>query len=75
MQFGVATEFEWSKSVSVVSMTELSQDAVINRDPLLQPFRLKNLVLKNRIISTSHASMMYDGGMPLERYQRYHEER
>ncbi|WP_094509671.1 oxidoreductase [Brucella thiophenivorans] len=56
-------------------MTELSQDAVINRDPLLQPFRLKNLVLKNRIISTSHASMMDDGGMPLERYQRYHEEK
>lgn len=42
-------------------------------DPLLQPFRLKGLELKNRIISTSHASMLDDGGMPLERYQAYHE--
>lgn len=42
-------------------------------DPLLQPFRLKGLELKNRIISTSHASMLDDGGLPLERYQAYHE--
>lgn len=44
-------------------------------DPLLTPFRLKGLTLRNRIISTSHASMLDDGGMPLERYQRYHEEK
>ncbi|CDX12173.1 putative N-methylproline demethylase [Mesorhizobium plurifarium] len=44
-------------------------------DPLLQPFRLKGLMLRNRIVSTSHASMLDEGGLPLERYQRYHEEK
>ena len=42
-------------------------------DPLLRPFRLKHLTLKNRIMSTSHASGLAEGGMPGERYQRYHE--
>ena len=42
-------------------------------DPLLRPFRLKHLVLRNRIMSTSHACGLADGGMPSERYQRYHE--
>ena len=42
-------------------------------DPLLQPFRLKHLTLKNRIMSTSHACGLAEGGMPSERYQRYHE--
>ncbi|AZO12518.1 FAD-dependent oxidoreductase [Mesorhizobium sp. M3A.F.Ca.ET.080.04.2.1] len=44
-------------------------------DPILQPFHLKGLMLRNRIVSTSHASMLDDGGLPLERYQRYHEEK
>jgi 2,4-dienoyl-CoA reductase-like NADH-dependent reductase (Old Yellow Enzyme family)/thioredoxin reductase len=44
-------------------------------DPLLRPFQIKGLKLRNRIISTSHASMLDDGGLPLERYQRYHEEK
>lgn len=44
-------------------------------DPLLAPFQLGKLTLRNRIISTSHASMLDDGGLPLERYQRYHEEK
>ena len=42
-------------------------------DPLLQPFRLKHLTLRNRIMSTSHACGLAEGGMPGERYQRYHE--
>lgn len=46
-----------------------------SRDPLLQPLRIKNLVLKNRVMSTSHASGMEEGGMPKERYQLYHEEK
>lgn len=49
--------------------------AAMPGDPLLQPFRLKGLRLRNRIVSTSHASMLDDGGLPLERYQRYHEEK
>ena len=44
-------------------------------DPLLQPLTIKRLRLKNRIMSTSHASTMDDGGLPKERYQRYHEEK
>ncbi len=44
-------------------------------DPLLSPFRLAGVTLRNRIISTSHASMLDEGGMPTERYQRYHEEK
>jgi 2,4-dienoyl-CoA reductase-like NADH-dependent reductase (Old Yellow Enzyme family)/thioredoxin reductase len=44
-------------------------------DPLLKPFRIKKLQLRNRIVSTSHASMLDDGGLPLERYQLYHEEK
>lgn len=45
------------------------------RDPLLQPFRLKGLPLRNRVMSTSHAATIDGGGMPKERYQRYHEEK
>ncbi|MEM1048575.1 MAG: NADH:flavin oxidoreductase [Pseudomonadota bacterium] len=45
------------------------------KDPLLQPFRLKHLVLKNRIMSTSHASGLEEHGLTGERYQRYHEEK
>jgi 2,4-dienoyl-CoA reductase-like NADH-dependent reductase (Old Yellow Enzyme family) len=46
-----------------------------SRDPLLEPLVIKKLQLRNRIVSTSHASMLDDGGLPLERYQRYHEEK
>jgi len=48
---------------------------IAGSDPLLEPLRIKQLVLKNRIMSTSHASGMDDMGMPAERYQRYHEEK
>ncbi|MCR9112082.1 MAG: FAD-dependent oxidoreductase [Rhodobacteraceae bacterium] len=43
------------------------------RDPLLQPFRLAHLELRNRIMSTSHAIGFGEDGMPAGRYQRYHE--
>jgi len=43
------------------------------RDPLLQPFRIKGLTLKNRVMSTSHACGLEVDGMPVERYQLYHE--
>lgn len=42
-------------------------------DPLLSPFQLKNLTLKNRVVSTSHAPAYAEGGLPGERYLRYHE--
>ena len=44
-------------------------------DPLLQPFQLRHLTIKNRIMSTSHACGLEEGGAALERYQRYHEEK
>jgi len=42
---------------------------------LLQPFTLKNLTLRNRLMSTSHAPSYGVDGKPQERYQRYHEEK
>ena len=44
-------------------------------DPLLQPFRLKYLELKNRIISTSHEPAYSEDMLPKLRYQLYHEEK
>ncbi len=47
-----------------------------NKDPLLQPLRLKHLALRNRIMSTSHACGLEDeNGYPADRYQSYHEEK
>lgn len=44
-------------------------------DPLLQPFQLKHLTLKNRIMTTSHEPAYPEDGMPKDRYRAYHEER
>jgi len=44
-------------------------------DPLLQPYRLKHLTLKNRVMSTSHEPAYSEGGMPKERYRLYHAEK
>lgn len=46
-----------------------------SNDPLLQPLAIKGLVLKNRIMSTSHASGLEEDEVPKERYQLYHEEK
>ena len=42
---------------------------------LFEPFKLKHLTLKNRILSTSHAPSYAEDGKPKERYQLYHEEK
>lgn len=44
-------------------------------DPLLQPYRLKHLTLKNRVMSTSHEPAYSQDGMPKERYRLYHAEK
>ena len=44
-------------------------------DPLLQPYQLKHLRLKNRIMTTSHEPAYAEDGMPKERYRAYHVER
>ncbi|SDD09819.1 2,4-dienoyl-CoA reductase [Variovorax sp. CF079] len=51
------------------------EKSVRRQDPLLTPFAIKRVILKNRIISTSHASGLTEGDFPQERYQRYHEEK
>ena len=45
------------------------------RDPLLQPFQLKHLTLRNRILSTSHEPFYSEDGMPKDRYRLYHVEK
>ncbi|MFK7762147.1 MAG: FAD-dependent oxidoreductase [Roseobacter sp.] len=47
----------------------------MTKDPLLQPYQLKHLTLKNRIMTTSHEPAYPQDGMPKERYRAYHEER
>ncbi len=44
-------------------------------DPLLQPYRLKHLTLRNRIMITSHEPAYPEDGMPKGRYRAYHAER
>lgn len=44
-------------------------------DPLLQPFTLKNLTLRNRVVSTSHEPAFGEAGMPRDRYRLYHLEK
>ena len=44
-------------------------------DPLLQPFQLKHLTLRNRLMSTSHEPAYTEGGIPKERYRLYHVEK
>ena len=47
----------------------------MSNDPLLQPFQLKHLTLKNRIMITSHEPAYPEDGMPKDRYRAYHVER
>ncbi len=47
----------------------------MSKDPLLQPYTLKHLTLKNRIMTTSHEPAYPEDGMPKDRYRAYHEER
>ncbi len=47
----------------------------MKNDPILQPFQLKHLMLKNRIMSTSHEPAYAEDGMPKERYRLYHAEK
>ncbi len=47
----------------------------MSNDPLLQPFQLKHLTLRNRIIVTSHEPAYPEDGMPKGRYRAYTVER
>jgi len=47
----------------------------MSNDPLLQPFQLRHLTLKNRIMSTAHEPAYAEDGLPKERYRLYHAEK
>jgi hypothetical protein len=46
-----------------------------SNDPLLQPYQLRHLTLKNRIMTTSHEPAYPEDGLPKDRYRAYHVER
>lgn len=47
----------------------------MSSDPLLQPFQLRHLTLRNRLMTTSHEPAYPEDGMPKGRYRAYHVER
>ena len=47
----------------------------MSNDPLLQPFQLKHLTLKNRLMISSHEPSYHEDGLPKDRYRLYHVER
>lgn len=47
----------------------------MSNDPLLQPFTLKHLILRNRFMSSAHEPAYTDDGFPKERYRLYHTEK
>jgi N-methyl-L-proline demethylase len=48
---------------------------MISKDPLLQPYRLRHLRLRNRFMSTAHEPSYTVDGLPKERYRLYHTEK
>ncbi|WP_306046134.1 NADH:flavin oxidoreductase [Nioella sp. MMSF_3534] len=44
-------------------------------DSLLEPYQLRHLTIRNRIISTAHAPNLVEDGHPRDRYRLYHEEK
>ena len=53
----------------------MNAPAPISADPLLQPYRLKHLVLRNRLMSTAHEPAYSEDGLPKDRYRLYHLEK
>src|SRR6516225_1442225 len=47
----------------------------MSTDPLLQPFQLKHLGLRNRLMSTAHEPAYTEDGLPKDRYRLYHTEK
>jgi 2,4-dienoyl-CoA reductase-like NADH-dependent reductase (Old Yellow Enzyme family) len=47
----------------------------MSTDPLLQPYRLKHLVFRNRLMSTAHEPAYTEDGLPKKRYRLYHVEK
>ena len=53
----------------------MTSPAPLSRDPLLQPYALRHLTLRNRLMSTSHEPFYSEDGMPKDRYRLYHREK
>lgn len=49
--------------------------SAVSSDPLLQPYQLKHLTFRNRIMISSHEPAYSEDGMPKARYRTYHAER
>jgi len=47
----------------------------MSSDPLMQPFTLKHLVLRNRLMSTAYEPAYTEDGLPKTRYRLYHAEK
>ncbi len=47
----------------------------MSTDPLMQPFQIKHLTLRNRIFISAHEPAYPEDGMPKGRYRAYHVER
>ena len=47
----------------------------MSHDPLLQPYQLKHLSLRNRMMSTAHEPSYTEDGLPKTRYRLYHSEK
>ena len=63
-------------SKSAGQTTSPGQRTIIGRhDPLLEPYQLKNLTLRNRMMSTGHEPAYTEGGLPKARYRLYHVEK
>ncbi|WP_375262151.1 FAD-dependent oxidoreductase [Palleronia sp.] len=52
-----------------------SAEPAKTNDPLLQPYKLKHLTLKNRLMISAHEPAYPEDGMPKDRYRAYHVER
>lgn len=61
---------DWSSA-----QTRSHTEWVRSFDPLLEPFTLKRLKLRNRVVSTSHEPAYAEDGMPKNRYRLYHLEK
>ena len=63
------------KPEEIRDAVECPERKEMSKDPLLQPYQLKHLTLKNRIMITSHEPAYPEDGMPKDRYRAYHEVR
>ena len=62
-------------ATSIAKSTKTASSTTSTKNPLLSPFRIRNVQFKNRVVSTSHAPNYVEDALPKSRYQLYHEEK